>query len=82
MEFSREFNFGLDFAGSFVECRLREHHAHFVDACIGGLVFILDVRVDVAEEELLVVLVSELQANTLSSRFSLFSKVIVDPHNS
>ena len=77
MEFRREFDFSFDLRVSLDESLLCQLDAHLVDASISSLILVLNVRVDVTEEQLLVILILQLQADSLSCWLSLFAQFIV-----
>jgi hypothetical protein len=78
MELCREFDFGFDLRVALEECLLCQLDAHLVYAGIRGFVLVLNVGVDIAEEQLLFILVGELQTDTLGGWLSLFSESVVD----
>jgi len=78
MELSRELDFRFDLSKALDERLLCQLDAHLVYASICGFVLILNVGVDVAEEQLLLILVGQLQTDSLRGWFSFFSKSVVN----
>ena len=77
MEFATELHFSFDELIVIAECHLGQLHAEGELAAFADLVFVLDVRVHISEEQLLVIEVGEADPHTLIWCFALESQLVV-----
>lgn len=80
MELSRELDPCFDLDRWVCEGLLGELHAQLVDAGFGRFELILDVGMHIPEEELLVLIIHQLESDSLSRRFASRPEVIVGSH--